>query len=266
MIKNKIKIATIQFDIVWKDLATNLSKIDGLLQQISNDTDVVVLPEMFATGFSVSQIDSAEDVNSSIALNWMIYVSVKYQFAICGSIAIVDNDELFNRFYFVQPDGTTRYYNKRHLFRMSDELKNYTSGDDNMVVDYLGCKFKLAVCYDLRFPVWLRNSLQSDGYEYDVLLVVANWPASRSTAWKTLLSARAIENQSYVVGVNRIGVDAYGNDHGGDSLVCNHSGEVLLDAGSKEGVFECLLNLEELELQREQFKVALDWDLFFFLD
>jgi omega-amidase len=265
MIKPELKIATIQFDIVWNKMAENLSKIDGFLQSMSKDTDVVVLPEMFATGFSVSGKDTAEDVETSVVLNWMIQNASRFQCAISGSIAIVEDGKLYNRFCFVKPDGSIHFYNKRHLFRMSDEPKNYTLGTENVVVEYLGWKFRLAVCYDLRFPVWLKNSLENDGYEYDVLLVVANWPAARSYAWKTLLSARAIENQSFVVGVNRIGTDANGNNHSGDSLVCNYTGEPILDAGSMEGVFECRLSLNDLNKQREQFKVALDWDLFFFM-
>lgn len=265
MIKRELNISTIQFDIAWNKMAENLSKIDGFLQTMSKDTDIVVLPEMFATGFSVSGNDTAEEVETSVVLNWMIQSSSKYKCAICGSIAMVDHGNLYNRFYFVKPDGTFQFYNKRHLFRLSDEPKNYTPGTENVVVDYLGWKFRLAVCYDLRFPVWLKNSLENDGYEYDVLLVVANWPAARSYAWKTLLCARAIENQSFVVGVNRIGVDANGNNHSGDSLVCNYTGEPILDAGALEGVFECRLSLDDLKVQREQFKVALDWDLFFFM-
>lgn len=265
MIKRELNIATIQFDIFWNKMVENLSRIDDFLQSMSKDTDIVVLPEMFATGFSVSGNDTAECVETSVAVNWMIQRASKYQCAICGSIAIVDDGKLYNRFYFVEPNGSFHFYNKRHLFRLSDEPKNYTSGNENVVVNYLGWKFRLAVCYDLRFPVWLKNSLENDGYEYDVLLLVANWPATRSYAWKMLLSARAIENQSYVVGVNRIGVDASGTKHSGDSMVFSFTGEPMLDVNAQEGAFGCRLSLDDLNLHREQFKVALDWDLFFFI-
>ncbi len=262
MIKNQLNIAIVQFDIVWNKMPENLSKIDAFLESMSKDTDIVVLPEMFATGFSVSSNQSEEYVENSITLDWMIQSSARYKCALCGSIAMMDQGRLFNRFYFVKPDGEFQFYNKRHLFRMSDEPKKYTAGVENIVVNYLGWKFRLAVCYDLRFPVWLKNSSKFEGNEYDVLLIVANWPASRSFAWKTLLSARAIENQSYVVGVNRIGVDVNGNNHSGDSLVCNYIGEPIVEAESSQGIFVCQLKMDDLILQREQFNVALDWDEF----
>ncbi len=260
--KEQFNISYLQYDITWKNWKKNLEKIEQLLGANIPETDLIVLPEMFTTGFSVASVDAAEDIDNAPTLLWMKSIAAKYNCAITGSFGIRESNHVFNRMYFVKPDGTFCSYDKKHLFKLSEEPKNYTPGNKNAIVDYLGWKFNLVICYDLRFPIWLRNRFDGSNYDYDVLLVPANWPTARVHVWNTLLKARSIENQCYVVGVNRIGTDGNGIDHNGHSQVCDFNGNMLIHSDEKEGIFNTSLSMNSLEKQRNQYSFASDWDSF----
>lgn len=258
---NKLNIAIVQFDIKGADKISNLNKIEFLLKSQKN-VDIIVLPEMFASGFEVSNLSIIESDSCSPTLQWMKEIAMQMNSAVLGSIGVSDRGENYNRLYFVFPNGSCQYYNKRHLFRFSDENTFYKSGNESVVVDYCGWNIALSVCYDLRFPVSLRNSYVSSSFNYDLLINVASWPASRVNAWKTLLKARSIENISYVVGVNRIGIDPLGTSYSGNSMICNMNGDAIVNADSNEGCFRIELLKSALIQARADFNVALDWDPF----
>jgi len=195
-----ISVSIIQSDIIWEDRLSNLENYQNKINQIES-TDLIVLPEMFTTGFSMNPKDISETMSGE-TIQWMKANASKMNSAICGSIIIEEDDKYFNRFIWVNPDGSIHHYDKKHLFSFAGEDKNYTSGNNKLIIEYKGWKICPLICYDLRFPVWSRNS---EGY--DLLIYVANWPDKRKLAWKTLLTARAIENQCYVIGVNRVGKD-----------------------------------------------------------
>lgn len=193
-----LKITAINLDISWKDKSANFQKIENQLSELA--TDILILPEMFPTGFYMKPNEIADQHEESLA--WMRKVAKEKGFAVCGSASVRENDHYYNRFYFVEPSGDFKYYDKRHLFSYSGEEKTYSPGKQRVIVHYKGWRILLQVCYDLRFPVFSRNDSA-----YDAIFYVANWPSTRIEAWETLLKARAIENQSYVIGVNRIGKD-----------------------------------------------------------
>ena len=197
-----MKVAACSLDIAWEDKQLNFKKIESILDQLEQQVDLFVLPEMFSTGFTMN-LSLAEDAAGE-TLRWMIATAQKYNTAIMGSFPYTQNGrEVFNRAYFVLPDGTWSHYDKRHLFRMGDENNYYTRGDEKCIVEYKGIKFALNICYDIRFPVWSRNK----GNKYDVLINIANFPEVRIGAIEPLVKARAIENMSYAVFVNRDGKD-----------------------------------------------------------
>ena len=199
-----INVTLIQSDIIWEDKVSNLKNYQNKISQIES-TDLIVLPEMFTTGFSMNPKDISETMSGE-TIQWMKSNASKMNSAICGSIIIEEDDKYFNRFIWVNPDGSICQYDKKHLFSFAGEDKNYTAGNEKIIIEYKGWKICPLVCYDLRFPVWSRNS-----EDYDLLIYVANWPTKRKLAWKSLLVARAIENQCYVIGVNRVGKDE--NNH-----------------------------------------------------
>lgn len=206
---NKLKVATLQLDIVWADIDANLQAAERMLATLPDGFDVAVLPEMFTTGFIIERENALRCAESSNGrtLQTMRQWAKKYNLAIVGSIIVAEDEHLKNRAYFVEPSGEVTYYDKRHLFEISGENLIYSPGRKQIpVVRYRGWNITFAVCFDLRFPAWLRN----DRGAYDLLLIVANWPDTRNYAWKHLLIARAIENQAYVVGANRSGIDSYG--------------------------------------------------------
>lgn len=262
MMKSELKVALIQYNIQWQNQKQNLATLDKYFETLHKDTDLVILPEMFATGFSVSNRTDLESVSNSTTLQWMREKATEYQCSLAGSIAIVEDGLNYNRLYLIHADGTAEHYDKRHLFRMSEEPKNYSPGHKIVTVDFNGWKIRLSICYDLRFPVWLRNSYINQEFDYDIMINVANWPSSRNTAWETLIKARAIENQCYVIGVNRTGNDGYNTPHLGNSMVCNLEGKTILESKSAEGLFHFTLNKKDLETSRLRFNPALDWDLF----
>ncbi len=253
-----MKITIIQTNLVWEKKDENLLLLQEKIATITDDTDLIILPEMFSTGFTMNANSMAESMSGK-TIQWMQKIAIEKNCAITGSVIIEENGKYFNRLIWVTPEGN-KTYDKRHLFSYAKEDETYTAGNNKLIVEYKGCKICLLVCYDLRFPVWSRRTKKED---YDLLLYVANWPERRITAWKTLLPARAVENQSYVVGVNRIGND--GNDvyHSGDSAVYGYTGEVLSKTQAHVEAIETIdLNLEELREHREHFAFGQDADGF----
>lgn len=224
--KKQLKIASIQTDLIWEDKLKNVDKFTKLFAQLDADTDIVVLPEMFTTGFSMKPEKFAERMSGDTMM-WLSVMANKYQIVICGSLILKEHNQYYNRFVWVQADGQIFTYDKIHLFSLAKENEHYVAGDTIIQIEYEGWKIRPAICYDLRFPATLRNKIANNMYDYDILIIPANWPEKRVHAWKTLLQARAIENQCYVIGVNRIGSD--GNEHyySGDSLSCDALGELL---------------------------------------
>ena len=270
-----LKITIIQSDLHWENKEKNLELFSQKIADISEQTDLIILPEMFTTGFSMRPELFAETMTGT-TIAWMKAKAKEKKCVITGSFICEDKGKHFNRLVWMNAEGTYNSYDKRHLFRMGDEDKYYGHGEKKIIVDLKGWKICPLICYDLRFPVWARNTkIESSSknqesrqknecvLEYDVLIYVANWPERRSHPWKSLLVARAIENQSYVVGVNRVGND--GNDiyHSGDSVVLNFKGEAIskIESG-KESIFTITLNYKELEDFRKQFPVMLDADDF----
>ena len=217
---DSLKISLVQTQLFWEDKKANLDSLTSLIKNIDN-TDLIVLPEMFTTGFSMNPKLHAEN-ESGESLKWMRDLSKQKNVAICGSLIIEEGGKYYNRLFFVYPTGEYESYSKRHLFTLAGEELVYSQGQEQLIVEFLGWKIMPLICYDLRFPVWSRNV-----FDYDLLLYVANWPERRNDAWKTLLKARAIENQSFVAGVNRVGLDGNNIEHSGDSMLIGPLGESL---------------------------------------
>ncbi|TLP73214.1 amidohydrolase [Maribacter sp. ACAM166] len=230
MIKDNIrlKIALIQSSLHWENPIANRAMFSSKLEQIAADIDVIVLPEMFTTGFTMSPEQISEE-EGLLTLEWMKEIASNKDCAIFGSTVYKEQDFFYNRLFFVKPDGEYFTYDKRHTFTLAGEHKNYKSGSERLVVEYKGFKFCPLICYDLRFPVWSRNT-----ENIDLLLFVANWPAPRINAWDTLLKARAIENMVYCIGVNRIGVDKQGHHYPGHSSVYDSLGKLLVHSKQEE--------------------------------
>lgn len=248
---NTLKISGINLDISWKDKDANYHTIQKAAQYIS--TDILLLPEMFATGFYMKPNEIADE--SEETLRWMKSLAHERQTAVCGSVAVKENDVFYNRMYFVEPNGTFYSYDKRHLFSYSGEDKTYTPGKEKVIVHYKGWRILLQVCYDLRFPVFTRNN-----DNYDVILYVANWPKSRIDAWQTLLKARAIENQAYVFGLNRIGIDGNNLEYPESSYCYFADGTEV--SSTSENIISAELIREKLENFREKFPFLSDRDDF----
>lgn len=218
---NTLNISLLQADLSWENPQENLSYFSSQIEQINNDVDLIVLPEMFTTGFSMNASELAEEVNGT-TVNWMKDVAKTKNSAVVGSVIITEENQYYNRLFFVFPSGEFEYYDKKHTFTLAKEHETYSSGTEKLLVEYKGWKICPLICYDLRFPVWARNV-----EDYDLLLYVASWPEKRISAWDALLKARAIENMSYTIGVNRIGKD--GNDYAyvGHSIIVDCLGEAL---------------------------------------
>jgi predicted amidohydrolase len=261
MIPN-LTMTLIQPDLVWEDKHSNLQKFDDFFQKIDRKTDLVVLPEMFNTGFIIDQRSLAEDMNGP-TVAWMAKQSATLKSVITGSLVILENGNYFNRLVWMQPDGNFKTYDKRHLFHPGNEHEQFSQGKEKLVVDLFGWKICPLVCYDLRFPVWSKNTWKNGTYEYDILLYMANWPAARSYAYRQLLIARALENQCYVVAVNRVGIDGKGTNHQGDSTIIDFKGKHLLEiAPDEEGMETLTLSYDQLVDFRKGFTVGMDWDGF----
>lgn len=257
-----LTITLIQPDIFWQDKKSNLLKLEDFFAKIDCKTDLIVLPEMFNTGFVVEPRSVAETINGSTMV-WMKEHSAKLNTVITGSLVIEENGEYYNRLIWMEPTGKYYCYDKRHLFHPGNEHEQFAAGTQKIVVELLGWKICPLVCYDLRFPVWSKNTWNDGVYEYDVLLYMANWPAVRSNAFRQLLIARAIENQCYVAAVNRLGIDGKGTNHQGDSTVIDFKGKHLLEiAPDAEDMETININYKQLDDFRKSFTVGMDWDTF----
>jgi predicted amidohydrolase len=255
MHKKTLHISLIQSTLHWEDINQNLVDFSEKLNLLG-ETDLVVLPEMFSTGFSMRPELFAEEAGAK-TLSWMQAQAKKHRCAIAGSTMQAESGQYLNRLYFVYPNGEFVYYDKRHLFSLGDEHKHYSRGNKRVFASLLDWRFALQICYDLRFPVYSRNDSN-----YDVLLYVANWPERRQKAWETLIPARAIENQCYVVACNRIGADGNNITHSGASLVVDYEGSVLLKAQSDSGIFSCTLDYDALSQFKGKFPFLQDQDTF----
>lgn len=257
---NTLKVTLVQTDLVWHDPAANRRKFEALFAPLAGQTDLIVLPEMFTTGFTM-EAKSAAEVADGPSVDWMRSQASKLGAVITGSIATRDGDRYFNRLIWMRPDGTQERYDKRHLFRMAHEHDHYSAGTRRAVVEINGWQVMPLVCYDLRFPVWSRNKIGTDG-GYDVLLYSANWPERRRYAWQTLLKARAIENLSYCIGVNRVGADGAGISYAGDSAAIDYLGQPMTAASEQEFVTTVAFDKVALEAFRAKFPAHLDADDF----
>lgn len=257
----ELNFTIIQPDIVWEDKQANLAQYEQYIEQVQEKKEIVVLPEMFSTGFSMAPERLAEPMDGP-TVQWMANMSRQHRCILTGSLIIEEEGKYYNRMLWVQPDGKIGHYDKRHLFAYAGEEKHYSAGDRRLIVSVKGFKICLQVCYDLRFPVWARNS----GGAYDILLYVANWPERRSMPWKALLQARAIENMSYVIGVNRVGND--GNDiyHSGDSSVFSPLGELLWQHSDTPICHTITLEKDVVTEARERFPFLNDADKFMVAD
>lgn len=251
-----MKIALIQSDLYWEDPSENKKNFESKINHIDSEVNLIVLPEMFSTGFTMNASEVAETMQGETVL-WMQRVATQRNCALTGSLIIVENDQFYNRMLFVFPSGEIQHYDKRHLFSLAGEDRTYTSGKEKVIVEYLGWKICLQVCYDLRFPVFVRNI-----ENYDLILYVANWPKVRTNAWDILLKARAVENLSYVVGVNRIGLDAHNYEHIGHSQVVDYLGNYILEPQEIEGVFMVELDKNAMLETRKKLDFLSDKDFF----
>jgi predicted amidohydrolase len=256
----EIKISLVQSYLVWEDKSANLAHYGDLMKNLEKQTDIAVLPEMYATGFVTKNLGLAETVDGEIMTLARCWAK-EYGFAVCGSfLAKEQSGKLYNRGFFITPDGQAFFEDKRHLFRMGEENLNFTAGDNNYsVIHYKGWNIRLTVCYDLRFPVWCRNR----DNEYDLLICTANWPLFRIDTWDTLLKARALENECYVCGVSRIGEDGLGFPHPGHSAVIDFRGKTVARAeDGATSIVTCEIRKTVLETYRRKFPVWMDADEF----
>jgi len=255
--KNLLNLTLLQLDLVWEDAHANRKKIDAYLNSLEGEMDLIVLPEMFTTGFSMNPAKLFETM-AGPTINWLQEWAAVLDSAITGSFIVKEDNRYLNRLVWMRPDGSFDFYDKRHLFRMGEEHDSYSPGRNFLITTFREWQFKPLICYDLRFPVWSRN--QND---YDVLIYIANWPESRRKVWRHLLIARAIENLSYVVGVNRIGKDGRDLSYSGDSIVVDPRGEIVASA---EPYQECMMSyqLDHQEIQhlKDHFPAHLDADEF----
>lgn len=249
----EFKVACCQFDMAWESVADNLRRAEVFVAL--TEADLVVLPEMFATGFGADPERAAQTAEGSV-VEWMRKMSQRYGHVLAGSVIVRTERGFANRLLFVRPDGSVEWYDKRHLFSLGGEDERFVAGDSRRVVEWRGMRFLLTVCYDLRFPVWCRNR-----GDYDAILCVASWPAARRGVWRTLLRARAIENQAYVIGVNRTGSDPQCR-YAGDSAVIDFRGDTLCEADDAEGIFAASLDRRALDRFRAKFPVWRDADDF----
>ena len=251
-----LKVALIQTDIYWKSIQANLAMLEEKLWQITEPVDLIVLPEMFQTGFTMDVADVAEPMNFT-TFKWMKQMAAQKKAVVTGSYIVKDKGNAYNRLIWMQPDGEFKTYDKRHLFRMADEDKDFTMGQQRLIVEWKGWKISPLICYDLRFPVWSRNR----NFEYDLMLYVANWPGSRTHIWDTLLQARSIENLAYSIGVNRVGKDGMDIDYNGHTGAYSPKGETLAYTEEEETII-LTLSYENLKAFRERFPANLDADDF----
>lgn len=258
-----LKITIIQSDLHWEDVGANLAMFEEKIWQIGESTDVIVLPEMFTTGFTMSAPKLAEHMNMR-TFKWMRQMADQTGALILGSFIANVHDRFYNRLLWMEPGGTFKTYDKRHLFRMAEENQVFTAGESLLIGHWKGWRICPLICYDLRFPVWSRNRWNASLKKptYDLLIYVANWPRVRSTAWETLLKARAIENLSYAVGVNRVGLDGNGIEYNGLSAFIGPKGDSFFSVEDVEAIKTMSLNAHALQAYRDKFPAFMDADDF----
>jgi omega-amidase len=257
---SSLHISIIQTNLFWEDKSANISMLEEKINSITKKTEIVILPEMFSTGFSMNPSALAETMDGP-TVNWMKKMAADKKIILTGSVIIQENNQYYNRLLWVLPNGTIGHYDKRHCFAFAGEDQHYSNGHKRLIAQVKGWKINLQICYDLRFPVWARQQSEQEP-EYDILLYVANWPERRNYAWKTLLTARAIENQSYVIGVNRVGEDGKGIYHSGNSMVIDPLGEVLYHKEHDEDIYTIQLEKNTLTEIRTKFPFWKDADDF----
>lgn len=250
-----LTVTLIQTELVWENIAANLAALDREIDAVSEKTDIIVLPETFTTGFTVNVGKMAESMSGS-AVSWIIKKSRRKNVHILGSVIIEEDGKYFNRLLWAKPDGELATYDKKHLFRMAGEHKVFSPGNRHLTVEVKGWKLRTFICYDLRFPIWDRNI----GNEYDVAVYIANWPGRRAHHWKLLLAARALENQSYVIGVNRVGKDGNGLAYSGDSSIIDPQGNILFQQADVPCTHTAKLSYDRIREYRETFAVWRDAD------
>ncbi len=259
-----LRVSLVQGATRWHDAAANREYYGALVRGLKGQTDLIVLPETFTSGFTNETLHQAETMEGDSVV-WLRALAQDIGTTITGSMVIREGERCLNRLLWVRPDGTYEIYDKRHLFRMAKEHERYAGGNERLIVELNGWRICPQVCYDLRFPVWLRNRYDATSaarFDYDLLLFVANWPAPRRHAWRTLLRARAIENLSYCVGVNRVGVDGNDLPYAGDSAVLDFLGQPLAELGAQEQVVTVTLDPAALAAHRERFPAWMDADDF----
>lgn len=255
-----LSVAIVQSDLHWHGGERNLAQFSEVLLRQEGEVDLFVLPEMFASGFTMDAEKNAESMDGP-SVRWMAEISAKKHAAICGSLIIKDGSDYFNRFVLIQPDGKMDCYDKRHRFRLAGEHENYAAGGKLVTIEFKGWRIRPMVCYDLRFPIWSRNR-----DDYDLLIYVANWPDRRHLAWETLIRARAIENLAYVAAVNRIGTDGNGVSHAGGSAIIDYLGNPLVAMSDEPAVKSATLDKSLLSSFRHKFPFHLDADAFAITD
>jgi predicted amidohydrolase len=252
------RVTLVQQALAWHDPQANRAHFAQLLAPLAGSTDLVVLPEMFTTGFTMKPGEVAEPADGPTR-EWLLAQAAKLDAAVGGSVAVNDDGRFFNRFMVAMPGGPTYWYDKRHLFRMAGEHRRYSAGTHALIIDWRGLRLCPLVCYDLRFPVWSRRRPELD---YDLVIYTANWPAPRRAAWSALLRARAIENQAFCVGVNRIGTDGSGNAYVGDSVALDFMGQPLVELLDGASAVTVPLDVDALREWRDKFPAQLDADTF----
>lgn len=258
-----LNISIVQADLYWEDKANNKANIERALLQIPKETMVVFLPETFTTGFSMRPEVFAETMDGD-TVQWLKKLSAQYRKIICGSIIITENEKYYNRLLWIMPNGLAYHYDKRHLFAYAGEDEHYAAGEKKLITQVNDWKINLNVCYDLRFPVWSRQNPDPE-QRFDLLAYVANWPEKRIYGWKQLLIARAIENQCYVIGCNRVGTDGNGIYHNGNSMLIDPMGAILWESTDKESIYNASLELKSVQKIRERFHFLDDADQFLIL-
>jgi predicted amidohydrolase len=259
--RQDLRVALVQTDLHWQDKTANLALLEEKIWSLKNTCDLIVLPEMFPTGFSMESAALAEPMNLQVH-KWMKQLAAQTGAVITGSAIISEGGNFYNRLLWVAPTGSTQTYDKRHLFRMANEDASFAAGAQLPVFELKGWKICPQICYDLRFPVWARNQWKAGEAAYDLLFYVASWPAARVSAWDALLPARAIENLSYSIGVNRVGIDGNQIPYNGHSAVYDFKGEKLLDLGEQDQVRVISLDSKALEEYRSKFPAWKDADPF----
>jgi omega-amidase len=252
-----LKITLFQAYLFWEKTDKNLHNISLRLSGIREKTDLIILPEMFNTGFTMNAEQLGEPMNGK-TMQWMAKTASQYECVVTGSLIIAQNDKYYNRLIWMRPDGSYECYDKRHLFALGKEHHTYTAGTKKLIVELKGWKICPMICYDLRFPVWMRNVNE----EYDLMLIVANWPERRALHWRTLIPARAVENQSYIIGVNRVGHDGNEIYHSGDSTCIDPNGNVVYYKRDEEDLYTFSIIGDELVKTRRAFPFLKDADKF----